>query len=263
MRFLFFETFEFPEAVISTQLDPTILGDLPIVRRKIVPLTYTMDLHGVSKVLENEVAVTLISNDLVSVSTTTPISIATSDFNLDGGVSKLEEAANVEIVPSATVSFDFLFARVLSSQTADTTQPTLPIENAASTALEPEGNFDKDACEGRFEILSRTDNIYFASGSANIGTRSEPFLNSLIDIIDRCPDLTIEIGGHTDSVGSASANLLLSERRANAVKAHLLEKNVSSTRVQSIGYGESRPTASNTTSEGRRRNRRIEFIVVD
>ncbi|WP_299809435.1 OmpA family protein [uncultured Roseibium sp.] len=280
MRFLFFETFQFPEVVISTRIDPALLTDLPALKRKIIPLTYTLTLHGLSKTLETEVAVTVMSDDLVAVSTTAPISVAASDFGLDGGIQKLEEAADVVIVPSATVSFDFVFARnpaegaaaqTAASPTAPaatpqaTTQPAAQAapKTAAATALEPEGNLDLEACKGRFEILSRTDNIYFGSGSARLDARSEPLLNSLSDIISRCPGLVIEIGGHTDSDGSAAANIRLSERRAAAVKQYLTQKDIPADRIVSVGYGEARPVAPNETADGKRRNRRIEFVVVE
>ncbi|PVB59571.1 OmpA family protein [Labrenzia sp. 011] len=272
MRFLFFETFQFPEVVISTRIDPALLTDLPARKRKVIPLTYTLTLHGLSKTLEAEVAVTIMSEDLVAVSTTAPISVAASDFGLDGGIQKLEEAADVVIVPSATVSFDFVFARNAGdgaeAQTAVSTATPAPTtqaapQAAAATALEPEGNFDLEACKGRFEILSRTGNIYFASGSARLDARSAPLLNSLSDIISRCPGLVIEIGGHTDSDGSAAANIRLSERRAAAVKQYLTLKDIPSDRIVSVGYGEARPVAPNGTADGKRRNRRIEFVVVE
>ncbi|MCX2721391.1 OmpA family protein [Roseibium salinum] len=262
MRFLFFETFQYPEAVISTKIDQSQLADLPSLRRKIIPLTFDLDLHGVSKTVETEIAVTLMSDDLVAVSTTAPISVAASDFGLDGGIKKLEEAANVVIVPSATVSFDFVFARNGEDKDGIEVASAAP-QVAAAKALEPEGNFDVDACKGRFEILSRTDNIYFPSGSASLDARSEPLLNSLVDIISRCPGLVIEVGGHTDSDGSAEGNMRLSELRAAAVTNFLTSKQVPGDRVKSVGYGETRPVAPNTTNDGKRRNRRIEFIVVD
>ncbi|MEM8703630.1 MAG: OmpA family protein, partial [Pseudomonadota bacterium] len=124
-------------------------------------------------------------------------------------------------------------------------------------------NLDDEACEGRFEILSRTDNIYFASGSARLDARSAPLLDSLVDIIVRCPDLNIEVGGHTDSDGGAAGNQRLSERRAAAVEDYIAAQNVSALRITSVGYGETRPVASNDTPDGKRRNRRIEFTVVE
>ncbi|WP_299483921.1 OmpA family protein [uncultured Roseibium sp.] len=261
MRFLFFETFEFPEALISAKIDPAALTDLAKLRRKIIPFNFDLQLHGVTKSLETEVAVTLVGEDIVAVSSTAPISIAANDFNLDGGIKKLEEAANVAIVPSATVTFDFLFSKNTGQKIAEETRPE--VTEAAATAIEPEGNLDEEACKGRFEILSRTDNIYFDSGSSSLDARSAPLLDSLVDIIVRCPDLKIEVGGHTDSVGSAAGNQRLSERRAAAVEAYISNQNVSETRITSVGYGETRPVASNDTPDGKRRNRRIEFTVVE
>ncbi|WP_029064815.1 OmpA family protein [Labrenzia sp. DG1229] len=261
MRFLFFETFEFPEAVITAQIDPSVLADLPTRRRKVIPLAFELQLHGVTKTLETEVAVTLVGDEIVAVSSTAPVSVAASDFNLQGGIKKLEEAANVAIVPSATVTFDFLFSKNSGQQVAQETAPEK--QQAAATAIEPEGNLDEKACKGRFEILSRTDNIYFASGSASLDKRSEPLLDSLVDIILRCPDLKIEVGGHTDSDGGADANKRLSERRAASVENYLYGKKVSGNRITSVGYGEASPIAPNDTPDGKRRNRRIEFIVVD
>ena len=256
MRFLLFETFQFPEAIITARLDPASLADLAQMRRKQVPLSYTLDLHGVKKTFTTEVIVTLLSDDLVAVSSGTPISVAVDDFALTDGLKKLEEAANVAIVPSATVSFDFMFAR---NQGAATT-PAAPVP-ATSAALEPEGNFDLEACKGRFEILSRTGNIYFAAGSARLDDKSAPLLNSLIDIISRCPGLLIEVGGHTDSDGSDATNQRLSEARANAVTRFILARGIDAGRIVSKGYGETMPAFANDTPEHKSRNRRIEFAV--
>lgn len=262
MRFLLFETFQFPQAVITAQIEPAQLSDLRSVRRKFIPLKFNMELHGVKASFDAEVSATLLNDDLVAISSTVPISIPTSAFNLDGGVKKLEEAAKVTIIPSATVSFDFVFAHNgAEAKTADTEAAT-DTQLAASKALETKGNFDIEACKGRLEILSRTDNIYFASGSARLDAKSEPLLNSIVDIISRCPDLIIEVSGHTDSDGSATSNMRLSKLRAAAVAQYLTSKNILEDRIRSVGYGETRPVASNQTAEGKHRNRRIEFAVV-
>lgn len=258
MRFLFFETFKFPSATITTNIDASVLDDLRAVRRKTVPVSYTMDLHGVTKTYDAEVAVTLLSEDLVSISSKTPISVSVADFNLLEGLGKLQDAANVTIIPSATVSFDFVFARNNSSAAAT----PVPAAKPESVALEAEGDFDREACKGRFEILSRTGNIYFPSGSARHDAKSEPLLNSLAGIIDRCPNMVIEVGGHTDSVGSDATNQSLSERRAESVKRYLVSRDLDPTVLVSKGYGESAPIATNDTAKGRWANRRIEFKVL-
>jgi outer membrane protein OmpA-like peptidoglycan-associated protein len=258
MRFLFFETFKFPSASITTQIDAAVLNDLAAKRRKTVPVTYTMDLHGVSKTFDADVAVTLLSQDLVSVASTTPVSISVDDFNLTEGLEKLQDAASVTIVPSATVSFDFVFGR------NSTTAAVAPVvtEKPESVALEVEGDFDREACKGRFEILSRTGNIYFPSGSSRHDAKSEPLLNSLAGIIARCPNMVVEVGGHTDSVGSDATNQALSEKRAASVKRYLESRDLDPNVLVSKGYGETSPIATNDTTKGRWANRRIEFKVL-
>jgi OOP family OmpA-OmpF porin len=257
MRFLFFETFQYPEATITMQLEQSILSDLGKTRRKVLTLPYTLDLHGISKTLEAEMVITEISDGVMSVSSSAPISISAADFSLAGGIKKLEEAANVSIIPSATVTFNLLFSRSSSNTGRVATSA------ATSTALEPQGDFSVEACKGRFEILSRTDNIYFAPGSARLDPKSRLILDSIVDIIRRCPGLVIEVSGHTDSDGSKSTNQNLSEKRAKSVKSYLTSSRIETNRIVTVGYGESKPVVPNDTAENKLRNRRIEFAVVD
>ncbi len=260
MRFLFFETFTYPEAVITARITPAMLEGLEQARRKTVRLPYELNLHGVTKALTADVTVTLLDDARVAVATALPISVAAADFNLSDGVRKLEEAASVSIVPSATVSFDLLFTKAAVAPPATT--PAAAPQKPASVALEAEGDFDLEACLGRFEILSRSGNIYFQPGSDRLEPESTPILTAIVDIIQRCPSLTVQVAGHTDSIGPERENQRLSEKRAQAVSRYLIDKGVSAARFQVIGYGEARPTADNTTAEGRSRNRRIEFTGV-
>ena len=260
MRFLFFETFKYPEAQITAQIDPATIADLATVRRKQVPMEYTIDLHGVVKSYQSMVTATLLTDDMVSVASATPISIPVADFNLTEGLGKLQDAANVTIIPSATVSFDWVFARNTSTvAVAPAAAPAKP-ENAA---LEAEGNFDREACKGRFEILSRTGNIYFGSGSSRLDAKSAPLLDSLANIVLRCPGMVIEVGGHTDSVGSDATNQRLSETRASSVVTYLQGKGLGRDTMVAKGYGEAQPIADNSTAKGRWDNRRIEFKVLE
>jgi outer membrane protein OmpA-like peptidoglycan-associated protein len=259
MRFLFFETFRFPEAVVTAQVPVVALADLATVRRKTIPLTFALDLYGARRTLATEVTVTLLDDARVAIAPVAPVSIATADFGLDGGVAKLEEAAGVDIVPSATVTFDFVFARNGGAAPA----APEPAADPAATALETAGDFNREACEGRFEILSRTGNIYFASGSARLTADSAPLLRAVADIVARCPDLAVQIAGHTDDVGSDAANDRLSRARAAAVADWLVDRGIAGDRLRATGFGETRPVADNATAEGRARNRRIEFAVAD
>ncbi|MDZ4392614.1 OmpA family protein [Cypionkella sp.] len=285
MRFLLFETFRFPEAVITAKINPADLADLPTLRRKTLHLTYTLDLHGVKKQLETDVAVTLLQDDTVVVSSTVPVVIATDDFGLGEGVQKLQEAANVVIIPSGTVSFDLTLKRNGGATPAPTPTPeaaapeviaqapatpetpapeatTPAAPDPAAVAQEPTGDLDLAACEGRFEILSRSGNITFHSGSARLQASSAALLDSVADIIARCPGLKIEVSGHTDSDGSPSANQYLSQQRAKAVVRYLENKGLAADRFTAIGYGEDKPIFDNDTSEHKSRNSRIEFALV-
>ncbi len=257
MRFLFFETFKFPEALIRLSLDPVILAQLATERRVTVSLPYTLELHGVSRDSAAQVTMTLISDDLVSVASIHPIVIAAADFGLGEGVTKLEEAAGVSIVPSGSITFDFAFAR--NGGASDAAPVIVAPENAA---LETEGNFDREACIGRFEILSAAGNISFRSGSATLNEASNDLLDTLVGVIERCPDMRIEVAGHTDSDGSEQSNLVLSERRAVQVVRYLVDAGIAPDRLVARGYGETQPFVPNTSPENKRRNRRIAFVVM-
>ena len=260
MRFLFFETFKFPEATITVQIDPAAVADLAQVRRKVMTLPYTISLHGISKTLEADLALTLIDDDLVAVSTNEPIALAVADFALTEGLEKLQDAASVEIVPSSTVTFDFIFNRLSAKGEATQTAAAAP-EKPASAALEATGDFSLEACVGRFEILSRSGNIYFAPGSARLTPDCRPLLDTVADIVERCPGLVIQVGGHTDSLGPDAANQALSEKRAASVVSYLAGKGIAPDRAIPVGFGEKIPVATNDTPKGRSQNRRIEFSV--
>jgi len=259
MRFLFFETFLHPQAVITTHLDPTVLTDLPNLRRKEVTLPFSLLLHGVKVELTAPVIVSLLTNDRINVATVKPIPILMKDFGLEPGRAKLEDAAGVTITPLAIVSLNLTFDRTAPGSAAPLPVPVV----AGSAALETTGNFDRTACVGRFEILSRTGSINFAPARAKLDPGSTALLDSLYDIVSRCPDLVIEIGGHTDSQGKASWNTQLSKRRADAVAHYLQAKGIPLNRMKVAGYGEAKPLVPNNTAQNRAKNRRIEFSVMN
>lgn len=261
MRFLFFETFKFPEATISADLSSVELTDLLQVRRKIIDLPYTITLHGVTVEREAPVAITLMSNDRVAVANTSPIVMALSDFGLEEGRAKLQDTANVDILPFGFVSFDFVFNRAAPGTPPPASLTTAAASAPGAAALETKGNFDLEACLGRFEILSHTGNIYFRPASARLDAESRPLLDNLFDIVNRCPDLKVEIGGHTDSDGSDQTNQNLSEMRARSVLDYLVEKGIQRDRLTAVGYGETRPVVTNDNAANKARNRRIEFTA--
>lgn len=105
-------------------------------------------------------------------------------------------------------------------------------------------------------------NIFFETASYDLLPESMVELKRLERFMENNPTIRIEIGGHTDDVGSDEDNLLLSENRAKAVRDHLIDKGVDAERIEHKGYGESSPIDTNDTEEGRAANRRTEFKVL-
>jgi outer membrane protein OmpA-like peptidoglycan-associated protein len=85
----------------------------------------------------------------------------------------------------------------------------------------------------------------------------------LVALLKGNPEKKIEIGGHTDNVGSDEANLTLSNNRAQSVVDYLIKKGIATTRLTAKGYGETLPIATNDTDAGRAKNRRTEFKVIE
>jgi SH3 domain-containing YSC84-like protein 1 len=103
-------------------------------------------------------------------------------------------------------------------------------------------------------------NVHFATGKADITSDSETSLNDAVSVLKEHPDWNIRVEGFTDNVGSREANLKLSSERAQAVMNWLAEHGIDRARLSSKGYGESRPVASNSTEEGRAKNRRVQLV---
>lgn len=106
------------------------------------------------------------------------------------------------------------------------------------------------------------ENIFFEFDKAELLPESKTELDKLVDILTDYPFLTIEIGGHTDNVGSPEYNKKLSEERAKSVVDYLLGEDVNDVRLSYSGYGSEKPITSNATEEGRAKNRRVEFVII-
>ncbi len=105
-------------------------------------------------------------------------------------------------------------------------------------------------------------NVFFDSGKSELKPESYDELEKLITFMNENPTVKIEIGGHTDNVGSYNSNLKLSQSRAQAVVDYLLLKGISPDRLEAKGYSSSKPIADNKTPEGRQQNRRVEARII-
>ncbi|NRD70946.1 OmpA family protein [Psychrobacter okhotskensis] len=101
--------------------------------------------------------------------------------------------------------------------------------------------------------------VEFESGSAKLTSMGLGILDDMAGVLQRVGDKPVTIIGHTDNVGNPSANLVLSNKRAEAVKQYLIGRNIDAARLSTAGKGDADPIASNDNEEGRTRNRRIEF----
>lgn len=156
-----------------------------------------------------------------------------------------------------------------------------PLETQGCPDRDKDGIIDKlDKCPDVFgipenkgcpEIKQETKQIFekalqgiqFETGKDVIKANSFRILNDVVIVMMENPEYNLSIYGHTDNVGADDMNLTLSQKRAESVRKYLVDKGIPETRiVEVIGYGETKPVATNDTPEGRAQNRRVEFKVV-
>ena len=116
--------------------------------------------------------------------------------------------------------------------------------------------YNRLATEGR--II--TYGITFDIGKATIKEQSLPEINRFYELMRSNPELKFEVQGHTDNTGTVAGNQKLSEQRAQAIVAKLVEMGISADRLTAVGKGQTSPIADNSTDEGRAKNRRVEFV---
>ncbi len=155
------------------------------------------------------------------------------------------------------------------------TPPGTPVDVNGCSDSDGDGVSDRvDACPGTIAGGSVMTNgcavqqsvilegVNFEFDSAKLQVNAQRILDLVAKSLLDSPSFVVELQGHTDNVGTDSYNLMLSQDRANAVKAYLVGKGVSPDRMVARGYGERQPIQDNSTDEGRERNRRVEMKVL-
>ncbi|MHA3976155.1 OmpA family protein [Halovulum sp. GXIMD14794] len=120
-----------------------------------------------------------------------------------------------------------------------------------------------ELCAEQINVMLDGSQIVFPPNADDISEESLPAIDRIAEVLQQCPGARFEIEGHTDSQGRESSNMALSQARAQAVMAALLERGVDMVFLNARGYGEEQPIADNETEEGRARNRRIAFRLIE
>ena len=135
---------------------------------------------------------------------------------------------------------------------------------------EQEKAFKEELADSGVEIHREGDNlrlsmpggITFDTASANISTDFYPILDDVALILNKYPKTTLVVEGHTDDIGTAEYNQLLSEKRALSVSGYLQRADIEALRLQTIGYGELSPAVKNSSVHNRQVNRRVELRII-
>jgi OOP family OmpA-OmpF porin len=131
---------------------------------------------------------------------------------------------------------------------------------AASVANRLAGE-ERDAGQARIAAVLKLQNVEFVTGSATITPRGAATLDEIAAILRQNPGTRYEVAGYSDSKGNAAHNQALSQARATATVDYLVSKGLPREQFVPKGYGSAHPIADNRTLEGRRKNRRIEFVA--
>jgi len=258
LRFLLFETYKFPFAEIKADIDQSRLQELLTATRIEYPLVITLSMRGVVREIKTKVWVTRISDTTVSVATIEPIIVTAESVGLTKNIAKLVEViSGTPIATAASITFDLVFGTGKLAPALATARADREATRARQAVLP----ISEEACETRLNVITETGAIYFETASAVLAPESAPLLKSVADVANRCPAITIDVGGHTDNVGDQSYNQRLSEERAKSVTDFLSRQGVNLTRIRAAGYGSTRPVGSNSDAVGRAKNRRIEFKI--
>ncbi|WP_175402826.1 OmpA family protein [Mangrovivirga cuniculi] len=124
-----------------------------------------------------------------------------------------------------------------------------------------------DAIAGDFEHIRTDEKVYFnfnfATDQAQLQQKDKETLDELVELMKSDSSLQVKIEGHTDDVGTEEYNIKLSERRAESVADYLISNGIMESRIEFLGWGESKPLVENNSSENRATNRRVEFTIME
>jgi len=145
------------------------------------------------------------------------------------------------------------------------TNPLLADTDAGSVNDKVEVDRGTDPLDAGDDVIKMNvpmvlDGIVFETGSAKISPASETTLNKAFKTLTAYTEISVEIQGHTDNVGSRAFNMKLSQDRAESVMNWMIEKGISRSRMTAKGFGPDKPMVPNDSDANKQKNRRIEFV---
>ena len=144
---------------------------------------------------------------------------------------------------------------------SDLRLPKVDLNAQQATSHNTSHNSSKASNDSCSVLNGVLNDVNFYTSSADLTRAAVASLNKIANTLNTCTSRNVVISAHTDSEGSAATNNSLSKNRARNVAFHLARQGVSMQRIRAVAYGESQPIASNSTAEGRLRNRRVELLV--
>ena len=142
------------------------------------------------------------------------------------------------------------------------------IPDVADLCPNEPGPPEEKGCPKKHSLISVTQEkielhqaVFFATAKATIMPQSFPLLDEVADVLRKRATMQVRVEGHTDSRGSRTKNMRLSQARADSVKAYLVGHDIAASRMVSVGFGPDQPIETNKTAAGRERNRRVEFMI--
>jgi OOP family OmpA-OmpF porin len=274
---------------ISDSLKDKTNADLNIAKTnikapKISPYLFAIDYDGntahLTGFIPNEEArgdvINIMKTTFPGIQVTENLQVASGEPNLF--MKRVKKAASrLSLVPKGVVTLtdsevEFNAPGVDKAELSADNKITVPTKKAEAQKTEPKKvpkvkrKFklaENQTCQELFDQYLGQKQLEFEAGRAILTSTTLPVLKTLVRIAERCPSALLQISGHTDSDGDDALNQTLSLRRAKAVRNYLTKNGIAGSRILAIGYGEKRPIASNDTAAGKKKNRRIEFSVIE
>lgn len=177
------------------------------------------------------------------------VSVDGRDVTLTGPANSVQVSEGTQKLVSSLEGVRTVAVHIITTDSQPDASSVMPVATA------------KVESQGKLDTLLQNDVVEFNPSSAQLTAHGRNVLDQIAPVLTASPSLLCEIQGYTDSQGQADANRDLSYRRAIATKNYLVNKGIAPERLSTQGLGDANPIASNDTPEGRRKNRRIKFLL--